>query len=64
MCSFHSALPYCCQLLCQKLKKHRLKNMKATQYEASGIENTEIFRHSVSSGARFVVEALLLDDKK
>jgi hypothetical protein len=38
--------------------------MKATQYEASGIENTEIFRHSVSSGARFVVEALLLDDKK
>ena len=38
--------------------------MKTAQYEASGIENTEMVQHGVSPDARFVVEALLLDDKK
>lgn len=43
-------------------QKALFEEYESSQYEVSGIESTEIFRHGVSFGVRFTIEALLLDD--
>lgn len=45
-------------------QKELFEEYESAQYEVSGIEDTEIFRHGVSLGVRFTIEAMLLNNEK